>query len=90
MLTIAILFAAAGAVLGSQFKIFILAPALFFALFSTAAAGLVHGFRCHDIALAMLAILASLEFGYFAGGVGTSYLSVQPKSQRRSWTPSQY
>jgi hypothetical protein len=90
MLAMAILGAAIGAVLGSQFKMFVLGPATLFAVCCTVAAGFVRGLSAYDVLIATLAILSSLQCGYFAGGVAASYLSVQTKMPRRSWTPSQY
>jgi hypothetical protein len=90
MLAMAIFGAAVGALLGSQFKMFVLGPAILFALSVTVAAGFARGLDLHDIALAVSAILASLQFGYIAGGVAASFFSVQTKLSHRSWTPSQY
>lgn len=89
MLAIAILGAALGIVLGSQFKMLVLGPAIFFALTATVAGGFMHGIDPRDIALAALAILASLQLGYVVGGVVVAYLS-ETKLAHRTWTSSQY
>jgi hypothetical protein len=89
MLAITILGAAVGIVLGSQFKMLVLGPAIFFAFTATVAAGFVHGINPRDIALTVLAILASLEFGYVVGGCAVAYLN-ETRLPHRTWRSSQY
>lgn len=90
MLAIAIFGAAVGAVLGSRYKMAVLVPAMVFVSVATFAFGFGSGANPHSIALAILTILVSLQFGYVAGGVVASYLNVQTKLPHRTWTPSQY
>jgi ethanolamine transporter EutH len=90
MLAMTVFGATVGALLGSQFKMFVLGPAILLALSVTVAAGLIRGVDLHDIALAVSAILASLQFGYIAGGVAASFFTVRTKLSHRSWTPSQF
>jgi hypothetical protein len=86
-LAMAIFGATVGAFLGSQFKMFVLGPATFFALSVTVAAGFARGLGLHEIALVVLAILASLQFGYIAGGVAALFFSMPTKLPYRIWTP---
>ena len=90
MLAMIIFGAAVGAILGSQFKMLVLGPAILFAIPGTAAAGFIRGIDPHDIVLAVLAISASLQFGYVVGGIAAAYRSVQTRLPNRPWTPSQY
>jgi hypothetical protein len=90
MLAIIVLGTAVGAILGSHFKIFILGPAFLLASSATVVAGLIGKVDAHTIVLALLAILAALQFGYVVGGVAAASLSVQTNLPNRTWTPSQY
>jgi hypothetical protein len=90
MLAIAIFGAAVGAVLSLRYRMVVLMPAMVFASAATLAVGFASGANPHSIVLAILAILASLQFGYVAGGLAAAYLSVQTTLPHRTWTPSQY
>jgi hypothetical protein len=90
MIQARILGAAAGALLGSQCKMFILGLAILLASFATVAAGFTSHFDAHTIVLGVLATLAALQFGYVVGGVAAAYLDAKAKRSNRTWTPSQY
>jgi hypothetical protein len=90
MLAIAIFAGAFGAVFGTHCKILVLIPAMLFALAATFAVGFVSGANPHTVFLAMLAILASLQLGYFAAGIAATYLWAPTKLSHRGWTSSQY
>jgi hypothetical protein len=89
MLAMTIFGAAVGTFLGSQFKMFVLGPAILFALAETVAAGFIRGTDSLDIVLSVLAVLGSLQFGYVGGGVAAVYLSVHPRLPRPTCTSSQ-
>ena len=90
MIAIVIFGAGFGAVLGSHFKIFVLGPAMLFAAVATLAIDFVREVSPSTIVLAIVAILASLRFGYLAGGIATAYLSMRFKPSGDNWTPSGY
>jgi hypothetical protein len=90
MLATIVLGAAAGALLGSHCKMFILGPAILLACFATVAAGFTSHFDAHTIVLGVLATLAALQFGYVVGGVAAAYLDAKAKLPHRTRTPSQY
>jgi hypothetical protein len=84
----------AGAILGSRFRIFVLAPATLFATVSTVALSFANGVNLLTSFLAVLAVLASLQCGY-AGGVVATYFAARIKSPHRAertklWRPSQF
>jgi hypothetical protein len=89
MLAVAVFGGALGVVLGAHFKVFVLMPAMLFASVATFALGFGSGANPHAIFLAMLVILASLQFGFVAGGVAETHFSARTKPPRRRWTPSQ-
>ena len=90
MVTIVIFGAALGAVLGSHFKIFVLGLAMLFAAAAALAVDFVRDASPSTIVFAIVAILASLQFGYLAGGIATAYLSTRFKPSGGNWTPSRY
>jgi ethanolamine transporter EutH len=90
MLAIIVLGAAAGAILGSHFKMFVLGPAILLACFAAVAAGFISHVDAHTIVLGVLATLAALQFGYVVGGVAAAHLNAPAKLPHRTWTPSQY
>src|SRR5262245_49617584 len=59
----------AGAILGSRFRVFVLAPAMLFATVSTVAVSLANSVNLLTSFLAVLAVLASLQCGYVGGVV---------------------
>ena len=84
MVTIVIFGAALGAVLGSHFKVFVLGPAMLFAAAAALAVDFVRDVSPSTIVFAIVAILASLQFGYLAGGI------TRFKPSGGNWTPSRY
>ena len=84
----------AGAILGSRFKVFVLAPAMLFAAVSTVAINFANGVNLLTSFLAVLAVLASLQCGY-VGGVVAAYFAARIKLPHRAeraklWRPSQF
>jgi hypothetical protein len=84
----------AGAILGSRFKVFVLAPAMLFAAVSTVAINFANGVNLLTSFLAVLAVLTSLQCGY-VGAVAAAYLAARIKLPHRAehtkfWRPSQF
>ena len=84
----------AGAILGSRFRVFVLAPAMLFATVSTAAVSFANGVNPLTSLLAVLAVLASLQCGY-VGGVVAAYFAARiklphPAERTKFWRPSQF
>jgi MFS family permease len=90
MLAILILGAGVGVVLGLRFTVFALVLITLFA----AATVIITGLGSHDDARAVgyfaLAVMASLQFGYFIGGLLAEYFGERGKSRRFPWKPRQY
>ena len=80
---------AAGAILGSRFRVLVLVPAILFGAATTVAIGVASGINLPAVALAVLAVLASLQCGYI-GGFAAAYLPERTKLSRRTWRPSQF
>jgi hypothetical protein len=83
-----------GAILGSRFRVFVLAPAMLFASVSTVAISFANGVNLLTSVLAVLEVLASLQCGYVGGGVA-AYFAARIKLPRRAertkfWRPSQF
>ena len=76
-----------GIILGSNFTVFILAPAILLTAAATLAAGFANDADFGVIVFAMLAMLASLQVGYFAGGIAAACQSKAPGS---TWKSSRY
>jgi hypothetical protein len=84
MLAIIICIVVMGIILGSNFTVFILGPAILL----TTAVTLVTGFANADyrfVVFTTLAMLASLQIGYFVGGISAAYLSTTPWRTWKSW-----
>jgi hypothetical protein len=64
MLPISIFGVTVGAILGARFRVLVLAPVIFFAAATIIAAAFVNGFGVGTSLVALLVILASIEFGY--------------------------
>ena len=84
----------AGAILGSRFRVFVLAPAMLFVTVSTVAVSFANGVNLLTSFLAVLAVLASLQCGYL-GGVVAAYFAARIKLPHRAertkfWRPSQF
>jgi hypothetical protein len=81
----------AGAILGSRFRVFVLAPAMLFATVSTVAVSFANGVNLFTSFLAVLAVLASLQCGY-VGGVVAAYFAARINRAERTkfWKPSQF
>jgi hypothetical protein len=81
---------AIGVFLGSNFKIFILGPAIFVASSVTVAASIVSGLDFIAIICAALAILTALEIGYVVGGIAAVSLSTPRKLSHSDWRTSRH
>jgi hypothetical protein len=57
----------AGAVLGQRFNVFVLVPAIGFALLAAIGIGLLHADRIWSTVLMAATVTASLQIGYLAG-----------------------
>ena len=84
----------AGAILGSRFRVFVLAPAMLFATVSTVAVSFANGVNLLTSVLAVLAVLASLQCGY-VGVVVAAYFAARIKLPHRAertkfWRPLQF
>jgi hypothetical protein len=84
----------AGAILGSCFRVFVLAPAILFGAVSTVAVSFANGVNLLTSVVAVLAVLASLQCGYL-GGVVAAYLAARIKLPHQAehtkfWRPSQF
>jgi hypothetical protein len=85
---------ATGAILGSRFRVFVLLPAILFAIMSTVAVCLANGVNLLTSFLAVLAVLASLQCGY-VGGVVAAYFAARiklphPAERTKFWRPSHF
>jgi hypothetical protein len=83
-----------GAILGSRFRVFVLAPAILFATVSTVAVSFANGVNPLASFVAVLAVLASLQCGY-VGGVVAAYFAARVRlphwaERIKFWRPSQF
>ena len=76
----------AGAILGLRFRVFVLGPALLFAVISTAAISSANGFGGGKIVFTVLAVMVSLQYGYVVG-LGASYITERIWLPIRAWKP---
>lgn len=90
MLAILIFGISAGAILGSRFTIFVFVPVIIFASGAAVIGGIVSSYDARVIAFAELTVLASLQFGYIAGGILAEYFGEQTKSRRIPWRPPEH
>jgi hypothetical protein len=90
MLAIVLFSATIGIILGSNFRIFVLGPAILFAFSGTLAAGFASGVSFATIAFAVSVILASLQIGYVVGGIAAAYFTMRSKLLRDGFNPSRY
>jgi len=79
----------AGIILGSRFRVFVLAPAILLATISTVAITFANGVSGGAIVLVVLAVMVSLQCGYVAG-VAIAYFAERSKLSRRTWRPSPF
>ena len=66
-LELAIISMLAGIALGLRYKVFVLVPAVTFAVIFAAIGGIAHGDRLWSILLAMAILGTAVQFGYLAG-----------------------
>ena len=74
MLLLSIFGLIVGVILGTRFRVLVLVPVIFFAATTIIAASVVKGFGVGMTLVALLTLLASVEFGYLAGCLGAGYL----------------
>jgi hypothetical protein len=74
MLLLSIFGLTVGAILGTRFRVLVLVPVIFFVAVTIVVAGFVNGFSVRTFLVALLVMLASLQFGYLAGCFGAAYL----------------
>lgn len=83
MTEIVIVGAATGAFLGlRQFKAFVLVPAILLAATGIIIKGVVADLDYQDITLDLLAIIVSLEIGYFVGSIAAGSLTVRASDRK--------
>ena len=83
MTGIVIVGAATGAFLGlRQFKVFVLVPAILLAATGIIMKGVLAGLDYQDISLDSLAIIVSLEIGYFVGSIAAGSLTVRAADRK--------
>jgi hypothetical protein len=70
-----------GAVLGMRFKVFILLPAVAFAVCIVAVAGIVNSSPASTVFIAAVLTSVCLQFGY-VGGVVTRHITVLARTAR--------
>jgi hypothetical protein len=80
-LELAIISMLAGIALGLRYKVFVLVPAVTFAVIFAAIGGIAHGDRLWSILLAMAILGTAVQFGYVAGimiraSVGSIFTSI--------------
>ncbi len=80
-LELAIISMLAGIALGLRYKVFVLVPAVTFAVIFAAMGGIAHGDRLWSILLAMAILGTAVQFGYVAGimiraSVGSIFTSI--------------
>jgi hypothetical protein len=80
---------AAGIILGTRFRVFVLAPAILFAIISTVPITFANGISGGASVLVALAVIVSLQCGYVAG-VAAAYFAERSKLPRRTWRPSPF
>jgi hypothetical protein len=83
MMTLIILGSLIGAVFGLRFKVYILIPAVGFALAIAAVEGVARGHGVGQVAITMAIAATSLQVGYIGGSVLGSVLGIA-KSTRRA------
>jgi hypothetical protein len=82
MTGIVIVGAATGAFLGlRQFKVFVLVPAILLAAAGIIMKGVLAGLD-YQVSLDSLAIIVSLEIGYFVGSIGAGSLTVRASDRK--------
>jgi hypothetical protein len=90
MLAMILFSTAIGIILGSNFRIFVLGPAILFASSATLAAGFVSSVSFATITLAVFAVLASLQIGYVVGGIAAAYFGLRRELLSGGFNPSRY
>jgi hypothetical protein len=78
-----------GIILGSRFRVFVLVPAILFAIISTVAITFANGVGGGDIVLMTVAVTVSLQCGYVAS-LAAVYFAERSKLPGRAWRPSPF
>ena len=71
----------AGIMLGLRFKILVLAPAILLAMAVITETGIASGDKAWAIALTVFGTAASLQIGYFAGGILCAMIRAHPPAR---------
>ena len=90
MLTIILLAAAIGIILGSNCRILVLGPTILLISGATIAAGFGSNVNFTTIAFVLLAVVITLQICYVVGGIAGVYLSMRSKLLRGNIKPSRY
>jgi H+/Cl- antiporter ClcA len=88
MLPLSIFGVTVGTILGTRFRVLVLVPVIFCAAAAIIAIGFINGFGVGTSLVALLVILASIEFGYLAGCFGAGYLLRRIKFRRITGLPA--
>jgi hypothetical protein len=83
MTAIVIVGAASGGFLGlRQFKVLVLVPAILLAATGIIINGVLAGLDYQDVGFDLLAIIVSLEIGYFVGSIASGLLTVRTADRK--------
>jgi len=88
MMILALISLLAGAALGMRFKVLVLVPAIGFTLLVAAGTGLGRGDSLGTVLLMAAAAVASLQIGYFGGGIIRYVMSAARLSGLRTAHPA--
>ena len=88
MLLLSIFGLIVGVILGTRFRVLVLVPVIFFAATTIIAASVAKGFGVGMTLVALLTLLASVEFGYLAGCLGAGYLFRRVNLRRIAASPA--
>ena len=90
MLAILIFGTGVGVVVGLRYTVFALVSVILFAAATVIIIALVSHYEARAVGIFILAVMASLQFGYFIGGLLAEYFGERGKSRRFPWKPRQY
>ena len=86
MIIVLIVSTIAGVILGLRFKVFVLGPATLLATAAITVSGLASGREPRMIALTVFGTVASLQIGYFVGGI----LQIMIPAHPSAWSTAAY
>ena len=90
MLTVILIAAAIGIILGSNCRVLVLGPTILVISGAIFAAGFGSNVDFTTIAFVLLAVVTTLQICYVVGGIGAVYLSMRSKLLRGTIGPSRY